>query len=273
MNSDEIFKALDSLIGLHDVKHEIHAVVEEILLQTQAGTIPTGPATRSYVFTGKPGTGKSTVAGIFGRILKDIGVLPEGQVVTVTRAELVGSYVGASRQKTRQAVENAHGGILFIDEAYFLMQSDDDLFGQEALDTLLTLMETRRGEFICILSGYPDKMKRFLDSLPGLKSHIGRILMFEDFTPSELMELFKKMKGILPMDPKAGQLLADKFERMYAERGPDFGNALTVKNLLNEIESKISLRTMAGNPSDNAGDTNVIDKFMSGWKITKEDII
>ena len=183
MNNQDIFKELDSLTGLRSVKHEIHEDVKEILLRKQAGTIP---ATRNYAFIGNPGTGKSTVAGIFGRILKDIGVLSGGQVVTVTRADLVGSYLGASEQKTRQAVEKALGGILFIDEAYTLKQSDNDLFGREALDTLLMLMEVRRGEFVCILSGYPDEMKRFLDSLPGLKTRIGRILMFEDSTPSEL---------------------------------------------------------------------------------------
>ena len=186
MNNQDIFKELDSLIGLRSVKHEISADVKEILLRKQTGTIPAVQATRNYAFIGNPGTGKSTVAGIFGRILKDIGVLSGGQVVTVTRADLVGSYIGASEQKTRQAVVKALGGILFIDEAYTLKQSDNDLFGREALDTLLMLMEVRRGEFVCILSGYPDEMKRFLDSLPGLKTRIGRILMFEDSTPSEL---------------------------------------------------------------------------------------
>ncbi len=273
MSKQDIFKALDSLVGLQSVKHEIREIVNELAIQTCTGSVQAGLVTRNYAFIGNPGTGKSTVAEIFGRILKDIGALPEGQVVTVTRADLVGSYVGASGQKTRQAVEKAHGGILFIDEAFSLQFGDDDVFGQEALDTLLYLMETRRGDFVCIFSGCPEETKRFLDSLPGLKSRIGRILMFEDFTPSELMELFMKMKGILPMDPEAGQLLADKFERMYAERGPDFGNARMVKNLLKEIETRMRSRDISGGLSDGAGFNEIIDHVFSNFRITKEDII
>lgn len=273
MSKQDIFKALDSLVGLQSVKHEIHEIVNELAIQACTGSVQSGLVTRNYAFIGNPGTGKTTVAEIFGRILKNIGALPEGQVVTVSRKDLVGSYVGASGQKTRQAVEKAHGGILFIDEAFSLRFGDDDVFGQEALDTLLCLMETRRGDFVCIFSGCPEETKLFLDSLPGLKSRIGRILMFEDFTPSELMELFMKMKGILPMDPEAGQLLADKFERMYAERGQDFGNALMVKNLLKEIEAKASSRFLSSKPSDNVDITELMEHMFSKLRITKEDII
>lgn len=273
MTSQNSFTALDNLVGRQEVKQGIHEFVNKIKQQKQMKIAPNA-ADWNLAFLGNPGTGKSMVAGILGNILKETGVLSGGQVVTVTRADLVDNHIGASYHKTAQAVEKALGGILFIDESNLLRNGETDLFGQEVVDTLVPLMNNRAGDFICIFSGNPEATLKFLDSNPALKARVGKIMLFEDFTPSEMMEVFKRMKGILSIDPEAEQLLMQKFIRLYEERGSNFGNAHTLRNMLNEIQERLNSRALTSEFSDNnINMEGMLERMFSGFRITKDDII
>ena len=238
MNNQDIFKELDSLTGLRNVKHEIHEDVKEILLRKQAGTIP---ATRNYAFIGNPGTGKSTVAGIFGRILKDIGVLSGGQVMTVTRADLVGSYLGASEQKTRQAVEKALGGILFIDEAYLMVDAGNSDFGTQALGTLVNDME-KMDDLVVIVAGYTEQMRAFFAQNPGVASRIATTIELAPYTVRELMLILQRMARAekFRLAPDVYRTLQPGVEAHMGE--VDFGQGRAMCNVLQHMVSSHAAR-------------------------------
>jgi stage V sporulation protein K len=185
---------LESLTGLDGVKSTVKELVniaKVTQMQAQIGMkVPS--ITRHLVFTGNPGTGKTTVARIIGDIYQDLGILSQGQFVEVDRSSLVASYLGQTAPKTMKVIESALGGVLFIDEAYSLVPDGrEDPFGQEAVNTLLKLMEDNRDNLVVIVAGYQDEMARFINSNPGLKSRFSRSIHFEDYTPVELTEIFK----------------------------------------------------------------------------------
>ncbi|GGT98267.1 AAA family ATPase [Actinomadura livida] len=226
---------LEALTGLGSVKQEIELLVagaKATKMRRDAGVPVPAPPARHMVFTGNPGTGKTVVARLFARILKDLGVLTSGHLVEATRSTLVGQYLGETSVKTRNVVQRALGGVLFIDEAYSLYQEGvEEDFGPEAIAELLKFMENHRDDLVVIVAGYEREMRRFIASDPGLASRFPGTVRFPDFTDGELIEIFStqvKSAG-LELAPGARDRVADLLRR--APRGRSFGNARTMRNL------------------------------------------
>ena len=191
--------------------------------------------TLHLVFSGNPGTGKTTVARLLAKIYKALGVVSEGQLVEVDRSGLVAGYVGQTATQTAEVVESAIGGILFIDEAYTLIKGGDEKdFGQEAVDTLLKLMEDNRDDLIVIVAGYTDKMEEFVNSNPGLKSRFNKYIFFNDYSGSELTEIFNNMakKQEYDTDKEAGAFVEDYLTKKATAHEENFANAREARNYL-----------------------------------------
>ena len=214
--------------------------------------LPVSQVSRHLVFTGNPGTGKTTVARLLGQLYAAIGVLGTGQLVEVTRSDLVAGYVGQTAIKTAEAVQRALGGILFIDEAYTLTRpagSGQD-FGQEAVDTLVKLMEDHRDELVVIAAGYGQEMAQFISSNPGLPSRFPRMIRFPDYSIGELASIFTSM-----CDRDRYQVPADALDglRQYLARLPrtrEFGNGRLVRNLFEAALARQASRVVASGGSD-----------------------
>ena len=229
---------LDALIGLAKIKHDVRELTDFVRIQKlrKDGGLKSVPVSLHLVFTGNPGTGKTTVARILAKLYKQIGVLSTGQLVEVDRSGLVAGYVGQTAIKTSKKIEEAKGGVLFIDEAYALARKDDT-FGQEAIDTILKAMEDNREDFVVIVAGYTRPMENFINSNPGLKSRFNKYIEFPDYTIDELMGIFdmncKKYDYEAEDDVKA-QIRAMIVQRKMAEL-ENFANAREVRNLFEEI--------------------------------------
>ena len=232
---DELLAKLHSLIGLESVKKEVQNIINLIKLQKKMEEygVDKQPMSLHLVFTGNPGTGKTTVARLLSKIYKCLGVLSSGHFVEVSRTELVAGYVGQTAIKTQEIIDKALGGILFIDEAYTLTHGKGQTdFGQEAVDTLLKAMEDHRDDFIVIVAGYPELMKEFVSSNPGLESRFNRYIHFEDYNPVELRDIFvlllKERKLIL--GPGCEDYLISFFSDLYSNKDESFANGRTVRN-------------------------------------------
>ena len=232
---EEALAKLDSLIGLEQIKTDVSAMVDLIKLREirRGHNLQIPDMSFHMVFSGNPGTGKTTVARILADIYRTLGVLSSGQLTETDRSGLVGGYVGQTALKVQDVVSEAIGGILFIDEAYSLCSEDSSNdFGKEAIETLLKLMEDNRDDLVVIVAGYTDLMERFLDSNPGLRSRFNKKFIFPDYAANELMQIFEGMcdKNNYKLTDEAKQKAASHFEKAIASKGNNFGNAREVRN-------------------------------------------
>ena len=239
----ECLRKLDGLVGLSAVKKEIGSLAAFLNLQIKRGETNTFQG-KHYVFTGNPGTGKTTVARIMADVFKTLGILSRGHLVEADRAKLVAGYSGQTAIKTNQLIDTAMGGVLFIDEAYTLKSSDNDAFGAEAVDTLLKRLEDDRGKFICIVAGYTDQMHDFIDSNPGLKSRFTQTIHFDDYTPEELTQIFLNLavgKNFV-IDEPTKQAVGRYFGQLYLRRDKNFGNAREARSIFDQTIERQSQR-------------------------------
>jgi SpoVK/Ycf46/Vps4 family AAA+-type ATPase len=231
------YKELDDLIGLESVKKEVRSLANFVKLQKQreAKGLKTAKVSYHLVFYGSPGTGKTTVARIIGRIYKDLGVLKKGHTVETDRSGLVAKYLGQTALKTDTVVQQAIHGVLFIDEAYALVPEDGNGqdYGQEAISTLLKRMEDYRDSLVVIIAGYRNEMQRFIDSNPGLQSRFNRYIDFPDYTGAELTDIFKMYmkKNQYTLAPDAENYLRDQLDYAVAHKDRNFGNARFARNV------------------------------------------
>lgn len=229
-------RELYSLTGLLSVKKEILSLKNVILAQNKrvAAGLPPIPMSYHCVFTGNPGTGKTTVARIVAQIYKDLGVIEKGHLVECDRSSLVAGYVGQTAIKTNEVIDSALDGVLFIDEAYTLARNDgQDAYGQEAIDTLLKRMEDDRDRLVVIVAGYTDEMKNFINSNPGLSSRFNRYIEFPDYSASDLFEIFRRLsdKQKLELSRDFEKALKALLERIVEKADRSFGNGRGVRNL------------------------------------------
>ena len=242
----ECLAKLNGLVGLAGVKKEISNLAAFLNLQIRRGETNTFQG-KHYVFTGNPGTGKTTVARIMTDVFKTLGIVSRGQLVEADRAKLVAGYSGQTAIKTNQLVDQAIGGVLFIDEAYTLKSNDSDSFGSEAIDTLLKRLEDDRGKFICIVAGYTEQMHDFIDTNPGLKSRFTQTIHFDDYTPDELTEIFLNLakEKKFTVDETTKGAIHRQFEQLYLRRDKNFGNAREARRIFNEAVEKQSQRLVS----------------------------
>jgi SpoVK/Ycf46/Vps4 family AAA+-type ATPase len=242
----ECLAKLNGMVGLAAVKQEISNLAAFLNLQIRRGETNTFQG-KHYVFTGNPGTGKTTVARIMADVFRSLGILSRGQLVEADRSKLVSGYSGQTAIKTNQLIDSAMGGVLFIDEAYTLKSGDNDSFGGEAIDTLLKRLEDDRGKFICIVAGYTDQMHDFIDTNPGLKSRFTQTIHFDDYTPDELTEIFVNLaKGKnFTVDDATRDAVHRQFEQLYLRRDKNFGNAREARRIFDAAVEKQSQRLMA----------------------------
>jgi hypothetical protein len=224
---NQVLAELESLVGLQSVKQKVREIANFARLQQarRAQKLPAIPASYHSVYVGNPGTGKTTVARLMGRIFQALGVLRKGHLVECDRAALVAEFVGQTAPRTNKVIDSALDGILFIDEAYTLAKERDE-FGQEAIDTLLKRMEDSRDRLIVIVAGYPEPMENFINSNPGLRSRFTRFVEFPDYAPPELCRIFAAMcrKHSLAIAPGLREKLVHHFDHLHRARDEHFGN-------------------------------------------------
>lgn len=236
---EEAMAELNALIGLSAVKAQVERVADLLRVQRarQEQGLQVSAMSQHLVFTGSPGTGKTTVARLVARIYKALGLLSRGHLRESARQDLVAEYVGQTAVKTDAVINEALGGVLFIDEAYALAPADADRdFGREAIETLLKRMEDARDSFVVIVAGYQNEMRRFLESNPGLESRFGETIDFPDYEPAELMEIFHSFCEQSGYELAEGveALVAEKLREAWEQRGDKFGNARTVRNFFED---------------------------------------
>lgn len=247
-NGNDPYKELDDLIGLDSIKKDIKQLADFVKVQQQRKQmgLPKVPVSLHLVFTGNPGTGKTTIARILAKIYKDIGVLSTGQLVEADRSSLVAEYVGQTAVKTQGKIREAMGGVLFIDEAYTLYKGESKDFGQEAIDTILKAMEDNRDKFVVIVAGYPDLMKKFIESNPGLQSRFNKYINFPDYSENEMLEIFDVMceKYEYRIDDEARERLKEIIHDIEINKDSNFANARTVRNIFETVITKQATRVV-----------------------------
>ncbi|MGI4788110.1 MAG: ankyrin repeat domain-containing protein [Janthinobacterium lividum] len=256
LSSEAILNDLDTLIGLQQVKAEVTQLTNFLRFQRMRKEKGLSVPNQSLhmVFTGNPGTGKTTIARLIAQIYRSMGILSKGQFVETDRAGLVGGYLGQTAIKTQEIIESALGGVLFIDEAYSLTDSTHghDMYGQEAVATLLKQMEDHRDDLIVIVAGYTEPMQKFIRSNPGLQSRFNKFLHFDDYAPSELTEIFRHFatQGDYKLHPATELKLQNVFADLYAQRDETFGNARLARNLFEKSINAHANRMVMGGALD-----------------------
>lgn len=247
---NELTDELESLIGLAGVKQNVLTLLNMIRvneMRQELGMKAT-PVTHHLVFTGNPGTSKTTVARLLAEIYRELGVLSKGHLVEVSRHSLVGGYVGQTAIKTQKVIEESIGGILFIDEAYSLAKTDSGIdYGSEAIETLLKAMEDNRRDFVVIAAGYPHEMSNFINSNPGLKSRFTKYIKFDDYNIDELFKIFISYvtHNGYSLSNSAEEEITNIIRSIYNQRGKNFGNARAMRTLFESILQNHSNRVIA----------------------------
>lgn len=265
-----LFDEFDNLVGLKNLKQSLKDFItylDFVNERKKQGIETEESISANCIFLGNPGTGKTTVARLIGKFFKSIGFLEHGHVIEVDRAELIGEYIGETAQKTEKVINQALGGILFIDEAYSLKREKSGKdFGQEAIDIILKRMEDYKGKFFVIAAGYPAPMQNFLESNPGLKSRFTHFFNFDNYSPEELTAIFKifSAKDKYLLAPDSEEFLTNKLENICAKPDDSFGNARFIRNLFNETKIELSKRYQLLDEGEK--DFNALNT------ITKEDI-
>ncbi len=235
---EDLQAELDSYIGLTAIKKEVKNLINMVTVYKlrKDNGLPTTDLSLHMVFSGNPGTGKTTVARLMARIYHSLGILSKGQLVEVDRSGLVAGYVGQTAIKTKKVLDSALGGVLFIDEAYALNGRAENDFGQEAIDTILKAMEDHRDDLVVIVAGYDELMDDFVHSNPGLESRFNRFLHFDDYTAGEMMQIFQQQckKGCYTLDDDARAAVLRYLLKFSADAGA-FGNARGVRNLFEKV--------------------------------------
>ena len=266
------YAELDDLIGLNSVKKEVRSLANFVKVQKQreAQGLKTAKVSYHLVFYGSPGTGKTTVARIVGRIYKDLGVLKKGHTVETDRGGLVAKYMGQTALKTDTVIQQALDGVLFIDEAYSLVPENGNGqdYGQEAIATLLKRMEDYRDRLVVIIAGYKNEMQRFIDSNPGLQSRFNRYIDFPDYSGVELTDIFKMYmkKNQYTLADGAEEYLKEQFEYAVAHKDRNFGNARFARNVFEKsIQSQANRLEGMANLSKSQLTELTVDDLKGGF--------
>lgn len=248
---EQVLDEMDALIGLNEVKKLVREYLAFLQVQKlrESYQLNSHAIVMHMIFKGNPGTGKTTMARLIGRIFKEVGFLKNGDLLEVERSDLVGEYIGHTAQKTKKLIQKALGGVLFIDEAYSLARGGEKDFGKEAIDTMVKMMEDHKDELIIILAGYCHEMDFFLDTNPGLKSRFALQLDFPDYSVDELVKIaeimYKQREYIL--DKESKHFVYRVLTEILNNEGEISGNARTVRNLVEKSIRQQALRIIKAN--------------------------